>query len=143
MIFKRKKKRTSVEVKHIPLPILIRQTIYDTMLEPAEGIAEAMGLPPISDEVADMEADASQERLESIARLLPFIESHSDIASRIAAAAYALDDDMDVQNILNLSEEDYEKIYSLFKIVAMSSSISCISTLVNLGLVESTVSYGK
>jgi len=143
LIFKRKKKRTSVEVKHIPLPILIRQTIYDTMLEPAEGIAEAMGLPPISDEVADMEADASQERLESIARLLPFIESHSDIASRIAAAAYALDDDMDVQNILNLSEEDYEKIYSLFKIVAMSSSISCISTLVNLGLVESTVSYGK
>lgn len=143
MIFRRKKKRTSVEVKHIPLPILIRQTIYDTMLEPAEGIAEAMGLPPISDEVADMEADASQERLESIARLLPFIESHSDIASRIAAAAYALDDDMDVQNILNLSEEDYEKIYSLFKIVAMSSSISCISTLVNLGLVESTVSYGK
>ena len=143
MIFRRKKKRTSVEVKHIPLPILIRQTIYDTMLEPAEGIAEAMGLPPISDEVADMEADASQERLESIARLLPFIESHSDIASRIAAAAYVLDDDMDVQNILNLSEEDYEKIYSLFKIVAMSSSISCISTLVNLGLVESTVSYGK
>jgi hypothetical protein len=143
MIFRRKKKRTSVEVKHIPLPILIRQTIYDTMLEPAEGIAEAMGLPPISDEVADMEADASQERLESIARLLPFIESHSDIASRIAAAAYALDDDMDVENILNLSEEDYEKIYSLFKIVAMSSSISCISTLVNLGLVESTVSYGK
>ena len=123
MIFRRKKKRTSVEVKHIPLPILIRQTIYDTMLEPAEGIAEAMGLPPISDEVADMEADASQERLESIARLLPFIESHSDIASRIAAAAYALDDDMDVQNILNLSEEDYEKIYSLFKIVAMSSSM--------------------
>ena len=143
MIFRRKKKRTSLEVKHIPLPILIRQTIYDTMLEPAEGIAEAMGLPPISDEVADMEADASQERLESIARLLPFIESHSDIASRIAAAAYALDDDMDVENILNLSEEDYEKIYSLFKIVAMSSSISCISTLVNLGLVESTVSYGK
>lgn len=143
MIFRRKKKRTSLEVKHIPLPILIRQTIYDTMLEPAEGIAEAMGLPPISDEVADMEADASQERLESIARLLPFIESHSDIASRIAAAAYALDDDMDVENILNLSEGDYEKIYSLFKIVAMSSSISCISTLVNLGLVESTVSYGK
>jgi len=143
MIFRRKKKRTSVEVKHIPLPILIRQTIYDTMLEPAEGIAEAMGLPPISDEVADMEADASQERLERIATLLPFIDSHSDMASRIAAAAYALDDDVDVENVLNLTEEDYEKIYSLFKIVAMSSSISCISTLVNLGLIESKVGYGE
>jgi len=142
MIFRRKKKRPSVEVKHIPLPILIRQTIYDTMLEPAEGIAEAMGLPPISDEVADMEADASQERLERIATLLPFIDSHSDMASRIAAAAYALDDDVDVENILNLTEEDYEKIYSLFKIVAMSSSISCVSTLVNLGLIESKVGNG-
>jgi hypothetical protein len=112
------------------------------MLEPAEGIAEAMGLPPISDEVADMEADASQERLERIATLLPFIDSHSDMASRIAAAAYALDDDVDVENILNLTEEDYEKIYSLFKIVAMSSSISCVSTLVNLGLIESKVGNG-
>ena len=139
MIFRRKKKAMKVEIKHIPLPILIRQAIYDTMLEPAEGIADAMGLPPISDEVADMEADASQERLERFANLLPFIDSHSDIASRIAAAAYALDDDNDDTNVFNLSEDDYEKIYSLFKIVALSSSISCVSTLFNLNLIESKV----
>lgn len=139
MIFKRKKKAKRVEVKHIPLPILIRQAIYDTMLEPAEGIADVMGLPPISDEVADMEADASQERLERFANLIPFIDSHSDIASRIAAAAYALDEDGDDVNVFNLHEDDYEKIYSLFKIVALSSSISCISTLFNLNLIESKV----
>lgn len=139
MIFKRKKKAKVVKVNHIPLPILIRQAIYDTMLEPAEGIADVMGLPPISDEVADMEADASQERLERFANLIPFIDSHSDIASRIAAAAYALDDDNDDTNVLNLHEDDYEKIYSLFKIVALSSSISCISTLFNLNLIESKV----
>ena len=139
MIFKRKKKPKVVKVNHIPLPILIRQAIYDTMLEPAEGIADVMGLPPISDEVADMEADASQERLERFANLIPFIDSHSDIASRIAAAAYALDDDNDDTNVFNLHEDDYEKIYSLFKIVALSSSISCISTLFNLNLIESKV----
>jgi hypothetical protein len=139
VIFKRKKKAKVVKVNHIPLPILIRQAIYDTMLEPAEGIADVMGLPPISDEVADMEADASQERLERFANLIPFIDSHSDIASRIAAAAYALDDDNDDTNVLNLHEDDYEKIYSLFKIVALSSSISCISTLFNLNLIESKV----
>lgn len=140
MIFKRRKKKSvKVEIKHIPLPILIRQAIYDTMLEPAEGIADAMGLPPISDEVADMEADASQERLERFANLIPFIDSHSDIASRIAAAAYALDDDNDDTNVFNLTEDDYEKIYSLFKIVALSASISCVSTLFNLNLIESKV----
>jgi hypothetical protein len=139
VIFKRKKKTKVVKVNHIPLPILIRQAIYDTMLEPAEGIADVMGLPPISDEVADMEADASQERLERFANLIPFIDSHSDIASRIAAAAYALDDDNDDTNVFNIHEDDYEKIYSLFKIVALSSSISCISTLFNLNLIESKV----
>ena len=143
MIFRRKKRKKTVEVKHVPLPILIRQTIYDTMLEPAEQIAEAMGLPPISDDVADMEADASQARLERIAGLLPFIDSHSDLTSRIAAASYALDDDVDAENILKLNEDDYEKIYSLFKIVAMSSSISCVSTLVQLGLIESKVYDGE
>ncbi|CAB4122124.1 hypothetical protein UFOVP27_62 [uncultured Caudovirales phage] len=145
MIFKRKK-RKSVLMKHVPLPVLIRQTIYDTMLEPAEGIAEAMGLPPISDDVADMEADASQERLESIASLLPFIDSHSDMAARISAAAYALDDDDGEDDLasLNLDSENIEALTSLFKIVALSSSISCISSLVELGLVESKVdSYGK
>ena len=143
LMFRRKKKVKKVEVKHVPLPILIRQVIYDSMLEPSEGIAEAMGLPPISDEVADMEEDASQERLERIANLLPFIESHSGITSRIAAAAYALDDDIDVENILNLNEQDYEKIYDLIRIVTLASSISCVSTLVNLGLVEYTVNDDK
>jgi hypothetical protein len=138
MIFRRKKKIKKVQVNHIPLPILIRQAIYDTMLEPAEGIADVMGLPPISDEVADMEADASQERLERFANLIPFIDSHSDIASRIAAAAYAFDDSDDT-NVFNISDDDYDKIYDLFKIVALSSSISCVSTLFNLNLIESKV----
>jgi len=136
-MFKRKKKQPKVEIKHIPLPILIRQAIYDSMLEPSEGIAEAMGLPPISDEVAEMEVAASQQRLERFARLLPFIDSHSDIASRIAASAYHIDDEDGYLEALD--EEDLDKIAALFKIVAISSSISCISTLFNLGFIESKV----
>jgi hypothetical protein len=138
MIFKRKKKVFKrAALKHIPLPILIRQVIYDTMLEPAEGIADAMGLPPISDEVSDMEAQASQQRLERFASLLPFIDSHSDMVSRIAAAAYALDDSDNELNDLNIDNESIERMTSLFKLVSLSSSISCISTLFNLGLLES------
>ena len=77
MIFRRKKRFIRRELKHIPLPILIRQVIYDTMLEPAEGIADALGLPPISDEVADMESQASQKRLERFANLLPLGENYA------------------------------------------------------------------
>lgn len=134
---KKKEKKVNVEIKHIPLPILIRQAIYDTMLEPAEGIAEAMGLPPISEDVKDMEYQASQARLERFAQLLPFIDSHSDIASRITAAAYMLEDDNDSLGVLDIDEDDLERLTSLFKIVALSSSISCISSLFNLELLES------
>jgi len=140
-MFRRKKKRR-IEVKHIPLPILIRQAIYDSMLEPSEGIAEAMGLPPISDEVAEMEVAASQNRLERFARLLPFIDSHADMCSRICTAAYLLEDDG--EQLDSLGDLDIESMTSLFRVVAISSTISCISTLFNLELIESKVeSHGE
>jgi hypothetical protein len=139
MIFRRKKKKHKIEIKHVPLPILMRQAIYDSMLEPAEGIADALGLPPISDEVSEMEELASQKRLERFAKLIPFIDSHSDLASRIVAAAYLLDDDIDNLSALHLGEDMEEKLIDLFKIVAISSSVSCISTLFNLGLLDSKV----
>lgn len=134
----RKKKEASkkVQIKHIPLPILIRQAIYDSMLEPAEGIADALGLPPISDEVSEMEERASQERLESFSSLIPFIDSHSDIASRIAMASYVLDDE---GNKSEVSDDEVERLSGLFKLVALSSSMSCVSTLFSLGLIESKV----
>ena len=136
---KKKKKKSRVEIKHVPLPILMRQAIYDSMLEPAEGIAEALGLPPISDEVSEMEERESQKRLERFASLIPFIDSHSDLASRITAAAYLLDDDDQDLDVLKLGADVEEKLVDLFKLVAISSSVSCISTLFNLGLLESKV----
>jgi len=141
LIFKRKKKnKARVEIKHIPLPILMRQAIYDSMLEPAEGIADALGLPPISDEVSEMEEMESQKRLERFSRLIPFIDSHSDMASRIVAAAYLIDEsDEDPLSPLQLTGDMEDKLIDLFKIVAISSSVSCISTLFNLGLLESKV----
>ena len=144
MFWRKKEKPKRSQLKHIPLPILIRQAIYDSMLEPAEAIAEAMGLPPISEEVSEMEERASQERLESFASLLPFIDSHSDIAARIAASAYVLvDDDEDDLTAFNISPSDVDKLTGLFKLVALSSSLSCISTLFSLGLIDSRAVHNE
>ena len=139
MIFKRKKKPTKKQMKHIPLPILIRQAIYDTMLEPAEGIANALGLPPISEEVSEMEEQASQKRLERFAALFPLIDSHSDMVARIAAAAYTLEDKEGDIEALHLDDASFERLSSLFKLISLSSSISCVSTLFSLELIESKV----
>lgn len=142
--FKRKSKQPVVkfEPKHIPLPVLIRQVLYDSMLMPVEEIANYMGLPPISEEVSDMEEQASEDRLEAFSELIPFIDSHSDILSRIATASYILGDDDTMGE--KFGEEDNANLTNLFKLVALSSSMSCISTLFNLGLLESkAVHNGK
>lgn len=134
--WKRKKKKPH-RLNHIPLPILIRQAIYDSMLEPAEAIAVSMGLPPVSEEVSEMEERASQERLNSFSALIPFIDSHSDILSRIAVSSYILDEDGDDDGSLDLDE--VQKMGSLFKVVALAASMSCVSGLLNLGLIENKV----
>jgi hypothetical protein len=63
------------------------------------------------------------------------------MAGRIAAAAYTIDDDEDEISSLGIDEASVERIASLFKIVALSASLSCISTLFNLELLESRAGY--
>ena len=138
MFWKKKRKVKRLEINHLPLPVLIRQVLYDTMLMPAEEIANLMGLPPISDDVAEMEERESQKRLEKFAVLIPFIDSHADIAAKIAASAYMIEDeDEDYGELEKLGIEDLEQLTKLFRLVALSSSISCVSTLFNLGLIKS------
>jgi hypothetical protein len=134
-----KKKKKKAILNYIPLPILMRQAIYDSMLEPAELIAISMGLPPISDEVSEMEERASQTRLREISALIPFIDAHSDIIAKIATASYVLDEDDDDEDNEVLDKDDLAKMDSLFKIVALSSSMSCVSSLISLGLIENKV----
>jgi hypothetical protein len=135
---KKERSRKRVEIKHLPLPVLIRQVIYDTMLMPAEEIAYAMGLPPISDDVAEMEERESQKRLESFSTLIPFIDSHAEIAAKITAAAYMIEDEEeDYGELGKLGIEDIEQLTKLFRLVALASSVSCVSTLFNLGLIKS------
>jgi hypothetical protein len=135
MFSKWKRKRKLKTVTQVSLPILIRQVIYDSMLTPTEGIAMAMGLPPISDEVSEMEERASEDRLLKFSALLPFIDSHADIAAKIATAAYVLEDD----NMDEVEAEELEGMTRLFRLVSLASSVSCVSTLISLGLIESKV----
>jgi hypothetical protein len=140
MKFLRRKKPKEVRVSQVPLSVLMREIVYDSMLTPTEGIANIMGLPSISEEVALMEEQASQDRLSNIAALLPFIDAHADIAAKIATSAYLLDDDTDEE----VSQENLEQLTILFRMVSLASAVSCVSTLVNIGLVESKVeNYGE
>ena len=135
MKFLRRNKKKIVSITQVPLTVLMREIVYDSMLTPTEGIANLMGLPVISDEVASMEEEASQTRLSNIAALLPFIDAHADIAAKIATSAYLLDE----ENNEDVSPEHLDQLTTLFRMVALASSVSCVSTLANIGLIESKV----
>jgi len=135
MKFLRRKKSKKVRITQVPLSVLMREIVYDSMLTPTEDIANLMGLPTISEEVALMEEQASQDRLSNIAALLPFIDAHADITAKIATSAYLLDDDTDEE----ISQEHLDQLTTLFRMVSLASAVSCVSTLVNIGLVESRV----
>lgn len=127
-----RKKKKKVMFHSMSVPALIRQSIYDTMLTPAEGIANAMGLPPISEEVSEMEERASDERIGRISALLPFIDSHSEITANIVSSAYFLESD----KIDDITPEEMSEMTRLFKLVALAATVSGISTLVDLELIE-------
>lgn len=135
-LWKRKRKVDVSSIIQVPLAVLIREVIYDTMLTPTEEIAVAMGLPPISDEVAQMEEEASQMRLQSFSPLLPFIDTHADIVAKIATSAYTLEE---LNTVSFAEQKDFDELTKLFRLVALSSSLSCVSTLFSLGLIESRV----
>lgn len=135
--FRRKKKHRDLPFSKLTIPSLIRQAIYDSMLMPPERIAVKLGLPPISEEVSEMEERASDERIHRIHAILPFIESHSEIAAKITATAYLLEGD----NLSDISMEEVNQMTDLFKLVALSATTSCISTLVDLELLECKVEH--
>ena len=137
MIGRRSKRR--VKVHAVPMPVLIRQAIYDSIFEEhAEEIATMLGLAPVSEDVSEMEAQASTKRISEFAPLMPIIDAHSDIAARIAGAAYMIQAREEGKEDF-LSETNVEDLSSLFKLVSMSSAVSCISTLIHLGLIETKV----
>lgn len=135
--FKRRKRYSIVnQVINVPMPILIRQVVYDSAFDFPDEIANKMGLPPVSEEVDDMERKASAERIAKFSALLPFIDAQSDIAAQVAATAYLIESDAPTE----LEEPDnLAELSKLFKLISVSSSVSCISTLMNLGLLETKV----
>lgn len=127
------------EIIQVPYQSLVRQAIYDSIFEEnAEKIAEMLGLSPVSEDVSELEERDSQERLGRFSALMPFIDAHSDIAAKIAASAYVIQADQEGKSEF-INDTNIDDLYDLFKLVSMSSAVSCISTLMNLGLLETEV----
>jgi hypothetical protein len=125
--FRKKKEEdpTDERLVEISLGGFVRQVIYDTLLMDSEAIAEALGLPPISEDVAEMEAQASERRMSELDSIMPLIASHAEISCQAAMASLA---------IQGAAIPDEWAV--LFRVLCFSSAVSCISTFKELGLIE-------
>lgn len=134
--FRKKKKEEHVtEYMTVPLSTLLRNILYDSMINNPESLALQLGLPPISEDVSEMEAEASEARLVKISALLPLIEAHAQLSSEITMVAYAKAMPFEEGE----EDEQVETLTHFFKLIALASSVSCLSTLVDLGLIETSV----
>jgi hypothetical protein len=134
---RRRKTRLMERTINVPLPILIRQVVYDSIFDSSQDISNLMGLPPVSDEVHEMEQRASDDRIARFSGLIPFIDAHADISAQVSTYAYLLEADKDRKEFAD--EEALEELTKLFKLISMSASMSCISTLMDLGLLDTEV----
>lgn len=128
--FKRNKKQS--RIIEIPRGSITRKIIYDSGCEDPEGVAELMGLTRISEEVAEREIEDSDDRVDRILLILPIIQMHSEISAKVSFAAYinAIPDTKDVDS------ETFEALSELFSAVALASSVSCLTSMLDLEIIK-------
>lgn len=132
-------RRRSYERKDVVLSMgtLFRWYCYDTGLENPNTMSKKMGLTPISDEVAEMEEEASVDRLSEVEPLLVFLNAIAEINSRVISENQAelLSEKMD-----SLSEHDLEHLKEhmaqLAHMISLTALVAGFSSAMSTGLIE-------
>ena len=109
-----------------------RQALFDIVTDPVT-VAVAMGLPPISDEVAEMEKRDAQLRAKGIERLMPAIKAHSSWMAHMFtgnALYQAKTIGVDVTAI------DWDAMSARLEMTIGPSCQSVVSMLVDLGAIH-------
>lgn len=90
-------------------------------------------MTPVSEEGDDKEMQDSDNRLEAIADLMPFLVVLAEIS---ATALTKIQSHEIAETEGAISEEEIESMHSLYTLVSLSSLISGFSTAVELGLIS-------
>jgi len=135
MFFNRKKKKSikGIKITQLSAQAQIRKIIYDSGCKNPEQIAKLLGLQAVSEDVAEMEMDASFNRIDRISPIIPIIETGAIVSAQISAMAFVQSEIEDGEEAP--AEEIVVALTQLFKMVSVSSAISCLSTLLDLGII--------
>ncbi len=117
--------------------VFIRSLAYDALLGEAgeEVLNTAYGLPPVGEEGREAIQRESEKRLEKVIAALPVIESTTDTVIRIVAELNPRANEID--------PEIKERAIHYEKDVARRCVLATLSTLVDLGMLESHLPAAK
>jgi len=129
-IFKKKKKNRVPPMAEINNRI--RGFIMDSQIQNSHEIAYIMGLPNLSDELAEKEEQVSDDRLERIEYLIPILYAH---AHTLAEASIEYQK-TNIEDSNVLPKEVWIFGRKLLEQVALSALMGSTSQLVDMGLLE-------
>jgi hypothetical protein len=116
---------------YVPMSMIVRSVIYDAGFSDPEAVVASLGLQSVSDEVAEMEQDASERRLDAIEPLAPLLGVISAMLAK-ATVAYSISEMTEDE----VSPEMQENLTNQFQRLALGSAICAVSTLIEIGLVK-------
>jgi hypothetical protein len=142
--FKRKSKYT-IQNTEIPFSTITRWSLYDLSVEYPNEISVLLGLNPVSEEGERKEIRDSEDRLESLDELLPFIEIISELNAKIIVAVQLRD--MTKEGLADKEEfgpEELEHMTDFYKSIAFSSLVTAFSSAIELDIIHpSALSTGE
>lgn len=115
-----------------PLVVVHRQALFD-VAQNGKDIAEFVGLPPISEEVADMERRASHDRLHRVSGLFPGVSDH---AAFLAAVFVRVQQAAAEENGVEAPEGAWHAAYDAMTSMITTACMSMMSLYVDMGLVH-------
>lgn len=135
--FKRSRKGSrDPQIIMVPLGALAREAVFDTRIADPQTLTALLGMPPMSDDVAEMEDEASRIRVNDLQALYPVISLHADVMADTISKYLAKMDNDAVKDHPALIE-DYENfLHGICRPVTVTSCLSLLSVLNAYGLIQ-------
>lgn len=111
----------------------LRGFLLDSQVPTPHEMAELIGCTPISDEVAIMEEEQSDKRVDRLALLIPILYAFAKTMSEASVEHQRSSADIEIQNLPN---EVWQYSRKLVEQVGMATLLGALSQLVDMGLVS-------
>ena len=142
MIWRRKRRKKETYITEVPMSTLARWYFSDAGLDDPKKMAALVGMMPDSVEGSEMEEEASDQRMERIVPLIPFLETISEINAR-SITTLQFDHFMQ-QNDVDPEQIEHEKghIEDMYRQVGYSALLAAFSGALELGIIDTDTIKG-